>query len=769
MKTSQGQSLDFDSWYEGFLEQQRTDLASLEASEDNGIVLQEIKKILKTSSVEMAKVSDPELTELARSSFRLSVDEKKRDLEFFEQNRDIIKLNKAANLQEQDNVKKLISSNNFDPSKSVLEYGFKSVSKDMDKLIKNTKPRSLIKIISDLMGPMGPIVLSLIKFIFVPLSFALGLLGGLLFAQYVKLKAIGQLLTLTPFYTFMAGLKSISKNLKFLTINFKRTLFHELPRLSEAISDFIKYLKTKTIRLFYKSVFAIYIKFQDIFDFVFSRFSYILKTTRDIFVKSKITNIIRSIGRVLGNIGYGILRTTTAISNFTKKVFQPITEFFKSGTGRLVGSVDSFTLGIFKFAKWGFKLGKILGGLLGPLQGILTVFEGLPLVFAALTSGNFRTAIKGALALITQILLTTLSTIFLGPIGALAVNSALTFERVFKYFDPIFDIIIDVASTIFDLISSVFSDFVLPVVQGLTEIIGKLFDGIFTILTPIFKLFRLLFILLANTIVPVIKLSFKALAFVFGYLKDAILFVYDNAIKPAVEGIADMFNVALDYLTTLVNKVIKSSIEWYNRTLGKIFGEKELIDSAKNIANTAVTKTTEIVKTTTKIAEENIEDGKDWFKSLSGSLTTGISDVMSKGDDLGNSASGSINSLIEALKEQTETVKEQIAVVREQTIALTSGSVDTKKMVSGQINSSNSANKQMQYAESKSLSSMSQQDMMNSALGYKPRADARTGDTIVNNVTNNTSGSGGGMIPMISSGHMDPTKVALQISYRPPG
>ena len=124
--------------------------------------------------------------------------------------------------------------------------------------------------------------------------------------------------------------------------------------------------------------------------------------------------------------------------------------------------------------------------------------------------------------------------------------------------------------------------------------------------------------------------------------------------------------------------------------------------------------------------------------------------------------------MIEALKEQTETVKEQIAVVREQTIALTSGSVDTKKMVSGQINSSNSANKQMQYAESKSLSSMSQQDMMNSALGYKPRADARAGGNIVNNVVNNTSGSGG-MIPMISSGHMDPTKVALQISYRPPG
>ena len=240
MKASQGQSLDFDSWYDGFLQQQSTDLANLQASEDNGIVLEEIKKILKTSSVEMSKVSDPELTELARASFRLSVDEKRRDLEFFEQNRDIIKLNKTANMQEQENVRKIIASNEFDPSKPILEHGFKSVSKDMDKLIQNTKHRSLLKIISDLLGPFGPIIMGLVKIVVIPLMFALGLLGGLIVAQYVKMKQFGDVLTLKPFQDFFTGIQEIYKTFKAVKIGIQRTIFHDLPEMYTAISNFSK-------------------------------------------------------------------------------------------------------------------------------------------------------------------------------------------------------------------------------------------------------------------------------------------------------------------------------------------------------------------------------------------------------------------------------------------------------------------------------------------------------------------------------------------------
>jgi len=136
---------------------------------------------------------------------------------------------------------------------------------------------------------------------------------------------------------------------------------------------------------------------------------------------------------------------------------------------------------------------------------------------------------------------------------------------------------------------------------------------------------------------------------------------------------------------------------------------------------------------------------------------------MSTGQQLGGSASESLNSLVEALKQHTEAVKDQTVALSNSPLGMKikeKGAEALDYMLTPMSN-------QMQYAASPSASPLSQQEMMNAALGYKGKA----GDTIVNNVVNNTSGSngGGGMIPMISSGHMDPTKVALQISYRPPG
>ena len=775
MKSSQGQSLDFDSWYEGFLEQQRSDLASLQASEDNGIVLDEIKKILKTSSGEMAKVSDPELTELARSSFRLSVDEKKRDLEFFEQNRDIIKLNKSANTQEQENVRKIISSNQFDPSKPILEHGFKSVSKDMDKLIQNTKHRSLIKIISDLLGPFGPIIMGLVKVVVIPLMFALGLFGGLLFAQYVKLKRIGDVLTLEPFHSFFRGVKEISDGFKAIRIQITRAIYQDLPDVYKAISDFYRvvsdFSKTMKGRILgaLKSKFAtVFSKFEMVPAFL----SYLLDSLVVKFAESKIIAFIGKTGSILGSIGRGILNVTTTVGGFVKTVFAPITEFFKTGTGKLVTSVDYFTLGIFKFAKLGFKIGKTLGGLLGPLATVIGIFEGLPSLWQKLTSGDLRTAIKGALALITQITATTLATIFGGPVGGIAAAMALNFERIYRYFEPVFDLILDVGETIFDLISSIYTDFVQPVLETLTEVIVKLLDGAFTLLTPVLKLLRMVFTVMSYTIFPLVKLAFSALGFVFKYTFKALMLVYENTIEPVINGIAYVFNLVLDTITDVVKKIVEYAIGFYNDTLGKVFGEKQNpFDTAKAAVTEAATKTTEIVnkkvsavaEKTTEMANEKAEDTKEWFGSLSDSVTEGVSDAISSGQQLGGSASESLNSLVDAMKNHTEAVKEQ-------TVALSNSSLGMKIKEKGAEALDymlTPMSNQMQYAASPSASPLSQQEMMNAALGYKTKA----GDTIVNNVTNNTSGSGGGggMIPMISSGHMDPTKVALQISYRPPG
>ena len=776
MKTSQGQSLDFDSWYEGFLEQQRTDLASLQASEDNGIVLEEIKKILKTSSVEMSKVSDPELTELARSSFRLSVEEKKRDLEFFEQNRDIIKLNKAANTQDQENVRKIISSNQFDPSKPILEYGFKSVSKNMDKLIQNTKHRSLIKIISDLLGPFGPIIMGLVKIVVIPLMFTLGLFGGLLFAQYVKLKRIGDVLTLEPFHSFFHGVREISDSLKAARIGITRAIFHDLPGVYNSISGFYNAVSTFSKTMKGNILGALKSKFGKLFskyEMVPEFLSYLLDVLRARIAGSKIIAFIGKTGSILGSIGRGILSVTTTVGGFVKTVFAPITEFFKSGTGKLVTSVDYFTLGIFKFAKLGFKIGKSLGGLLGPLATVISIFEGLPSLWQKLTSGDLRTAIKGALALITQITASTLATIFGGPVGGIAAAMALNFERIYRWFEPLFDLILDVGESIWDLISSIYTDFVQPVLETVTEVIVKLLDGAFTLLSPVLKLLRMIWTVISYTIFPLVKLAFKALGFVFKYTFKALMWIYEHTIEPVINALSYVFNLVLDSITDVVKKIK----EYYNKFVGWLFGEEKkeenkpgLFDTTKDAVKQHYKDVKDKVLEKENAAKQQYKDvkdkvlekenaAKDWFGSLSESVTEGVSDAMSTGQQLGGSASESLGSLVDALKENTQVLAAQSNSPLGMKIK-EKGTEALDYMLTPMSN-------QMQYAASPSASPLSQQEMMNAALGYKGKA----GDTIVNNVVNNTSGSngGGGMIPMISSGHMDPTKVALQISYRPPG
>ena len=72
----------------------------------------------------------------------------------------------------------------------------------------------------------------------------------------------------------------------------------------------------------------------------------------------------------------------------------------------------------------------------------------------------------------------------------------------------------------------------------------------------------------------------------------------------------------------------------------------------------------------------------------------------------------------------------------------------------------------MQYANANNGSV----EYFDKQTGFTPQL---AGNTIVNNNNNvvNSSNSGGGsnLLPIISSGHTDPTKVSLQIGLRPPG
>jgi hypothetical protein len=233
------------------------------------------------------------------------------------------------------------------------------------------------------------------------------------------------------------------------------------------------------------------------------------------------------------------------------------------------------------------------------------------------------------------------------------------------------------------------------------------------------------------------------------------MWIYEHTIEPVINALSYVFNLVLDSITDVVKKIK----EYYNKFVGWLFGEEKKEENKPGLFDTTKDAVKQHYKDVKDKVLEKENAAKDWFGSLSESVTEGVSDAMSTGQQLGGSASESLGSLVDALKENTQVLAAQSNSPLGMKIK-EKGTEALDYMLTPMSN-------QMQYAASPSASPLSQQEMMNAALGYKGKA----GDTIVNNVVNNTSGSngGGGMIPMISSGHMDPTKVALQISYRPPG
>lgn len=152
LRAAGGGEMEFDQWFSTYLEQQKLDNLSLSQQEHNSLLLQDVKKILKDSNTSLSSLSEDELEELARRSIKLSIDQKQIETDLLAQNRDVIKLNKDANAQDIKNTKAIVESSKFDPSKPIIEYGFKTVNKQMAEIVENTKPRSLFKIVTDLMN-----------------------------------------------------------------------------------------------------------------------------------------------------------------------------------------------------------------------------------------------------------------------------------------------------------------------------------------------------------------------------------------------------------------------------------------------------------------------------------------------------------------------------------------------------------------------------------------------------------------------------------------
>ena len=556
MKSSSGDALDFDTWFASYTAQKKYDIESLESSEDNNLLLEDIKKILKSQSSELANLTDEELTSVARKSLNLSIDEKKRDLEFYEQNSDIIKLNRIANENEQEGVKKIISSAKFDPTKPILEYGFKSINKDMDTLIKNTKHRTLLQIVADLLGPLGHIIVFMIKVLFIPLAVVLGLLVGVVQAQFIKLREVGRMFSGEFFTNIHKNLKlvfgsggSVSKlwgafkwfNMKFMGLS------SVLDRIQFALGKFLFAMLlgekgfagflgrlTNTIGMsMIKGFTWVTGLFGRALGSPLRRVGDLLYTIGNIFrgAISKITSAVNFILPWFKWLG----KKLTAAANFLLKPFSSLNKFFTiTKEGKLLTLADRFLGGILSTFNAFRKIGLVVGGILGPIAGVLNIFKSLPDFFHRIFHGTFREALKAIMGMIVFIFTQFFSSL-LGPIGGIIALTLFNFEKIMKWFDPIFDFLIDIAMWLGGTLMVIWEYAVKPLIGAVAEFLSAFLDIVFTIAKPVIRYLRFIWDIIIKPLLVLAGVVLVVLFYVVKKAFQALSLLFTMVILPAVE------------------------------------------------------------------------------------------------------------------------------------------------------------------------------------------------------------------------------------------
>lgn len=809
MKSSSGDALDFDTWFASYTAQKQYDIESLESSEDNNLLLADIKKILKSQSSELANLTDEELTDVAKKSLRLSVDEKKRDLEFYEQNKDIIKLNRIANENEQEGVKKIISSAKFDPTKPILEYGFKSINKDMDTLIKNTKHRTLLQIVADLLGPLGHIMVFMIKVLFIPLAVILGLLVGVVQAQFIKLREVGRMFS-GEFFT------NIHKNLKlvfgsggpihklgnaFLWFNMTfMGLSSVFNRIQAAMGRFILAVIMgekgfagfigRLINTIGPSMVRGFAWITGLFGRALGsplrRVGDLLYATGTIFrgAISKIASAVKFIlpwFKWLGN-------KLTTVGAFLLKPFDMLNSFLNSRTGKIFSVADRFLGGIFSTFNAFRKIGLAVGGWLGPIAGVLNIFRSLPDFFHRIFHGTFREAVKAIMGMIVFILTQFFSSL-LGPIGGVIALTMFNFEKIMKWFDPIFDFLLDIAMWLGGTLLVVWEYAVKPLIAAVAEFLTAFLDIVFAIAKPVIRYLRFVWDIIIKPLLVLAGIVLMGLFWVVKKVFQGLSWLFTTVILPAIEFVANIvesvFNAVEDALLTVLNYLV----DWINKAaswfgMGKIerFGGSTA-DKAKAKEKEAAEKLAIQEREKQELEEKNREDMQDAVKS---GVVEGMEKAQAVVRDLYDmtktEASGMLNLITDALSSNGAGMLDGSKIgnlVEAATKGLESGFAAAKgfdissklsgaKSIGNDFVSMLSAPKAetMQYANTNNGSV----EYFDKQMGFTPQL---AGNTIVNNNNNvvNSSNSGGGsnLLPIISSGHTDPTKVSLQIGLRPPG
>lgn len=676
MKKSDGKELDFDRWFDEFVKVEKNNIKELEATQTNNFLLEDIKKVLKKSSSELANLSDEELTEIAKQSLKLSIDQKTRDLEFLQQNRDVLRLNKQARVEERDNVKKLISATSFDPSKPILEYGFKTVSRDMAVLIKQTKARSLLQIISDLMGPVGPIIVGFIKLVIVPIALVLGVLTGLVMAQAWKLRKLAAALSFQPIIDFYNALRAAKIHTQIFHMRMTRLVREKFPQIINALESALGFFQQK---LFNFKLRLGYFDFTAPGKFSFMSTEAILANQKTFLRSLRIPEITGKIGRalnyvaemfqsilnsrfikVLGTLYDGSSRLGKSITsglNFVGNALHarlaPYLHFLHSGKGITVQTVDYFTFGILKFFRLGVKIGKILGDAMGPVLSVISVLSDIPKLWNKLWSGDARTAIKGILTFFTHAILEVLIFIFTDGLGNIASGLVLNFDKIYKWFEPLFDIIIDVGEVIWDTISSLFTDFVEPTLGAIANILTAVVDVLFAVLRPVIFALRVIWKIISVTLFPLIKGVFWILGWLFKKIGEGLMIIYDYTIKPVVDVIQKFF----DYLY----EKFESFLRFFGLAPEK---PKTLTEKAKEKIHKAeeygLKKGKEVLEFGEDVGDKiskGIKDGmdSDFIQNAKGKVEQGVKTAI---DDMNELFNNKITPLIGSIENKLENYRD---------------------------------------------------------------------------------------------------------------
>lgn len=792
MKQSGGQELDFDKWFDEFVQNEKINLKQLESTQENSLLLSDIKSMLRKSSTEFANVTDEELTEISKKTLKLSIEQKTRDLEFLQQNRDIIRLNKSAAMAEQDNVKKLISAASFDPSKPILEYGFKTVSRDMETLIKNTKHRSLLKIVSDLLGPMGPVIVGFIKFVILPVAFAVGMVIGLVVAQIIKLKRLASALTFKPIYEFLDGMRWLGKTLLDFGNNIKTFTKLQYPEFYRAVAEFFRqglfHYRSLIFNLrkslgfmdsfispgelaYIKDGFLRKLRIPEISRAIGSSLETISKLFNRI-SKSRFGKIMGTVIDSMAAVGSEINYGLKTFGNFWREASASFKLFKSGGLTRALTLVDKFTFGILRVFNAGIAVGKSLGGIAGPLLTVFSLLADIPKLWKKIWSGDSREAIKGILTYITRALLEFAVFVFTDGLGNIATALVLNFDTVYKWFGPLFDLIIDVGEVIWETISSLYTDFVQPTLAAIAQILTVAVDVLFALLRPAIFGLRVIWKLISVTLFPLIKLVFWSIGWLFKKIGEGWWALYEMGIKPVVDVIQQFFDFLYEKFESFL----------------RFFGLVE--DKPKS----ATEKIAEAAEETKEEAKDMLGSGLEKFGDMKENISEGIQDGMNSkfAQDVKQGVSG--EGFKDAIDDLKSIYSDKVTPVMDKLADKMNSLTDVlSKMYSQTADSMNRA------ASSAGASISGMQSQIQPAIAFAttpssirpivPRISStdqygnmleaikKTGSVVapVTNVVNNNyygSGGGGGtqILPLPeSSTNNDPTKQQVGSSSRPPG